>query len=95
VLANVQGQGTFAVAGFGTVVAGPTVAVTGGAGALTTMISSYGPTDEAGTGSSGTASLALLTNYMASTFATPAGEGTGVVMAAQSPGQDFLTKPAA
>jgi serralysin len=48
-----------------------------------------------GTGSSGTASLALLTNYMASTFATPAGPGTGVVTAAQLSGQDFLTKPAA
>ena len=48
-----------------------------------------------GTGSSGTASLSLLTNYMASTFATPAGESTGVLTAAQSSGQDFLTKPAA
>jgi hypothetical protein len=60
-----------------------------------TVIEASGSAVVTGTGSSGTASLALLTNYMASTFATPAGEGTGVVMAAQSVGQDFLTKPAA
>jgi Tryptophan-rich Synechocystis species C-terminal domain len=201
VLANVQGQGTLAVAGNGIVVAGPNVAVTGGAGAPTTVIEAFGSTSlvqvantyflypvggssgpalkmsgapvtvgqngpwmpiaaeqtasgyevawkvtgadqytewntdssgnyvsssigvvsgssvalealepsfrqdlnndgvigvpTTGTGSSGTASLALLTNYMASTFATPAGESTGVLTAAQSPGQDFLTKPAA
>jgi hypothetical protein len=58
-------------------------------------MSSSGSADLAGTGSSGAAGPTLLTNYMASTFATPAGEGTGVVMAAQSPGQDLLTKPAA
>jgi len=198
-LANVQGQGTLAVAGNGGVVVGPQVAVTGGAGALTTVIEAQGSTSlvqvgndyflfpvggssgppllyngalvaegefgawvpigaektasgyevawqvpgtdqyavwstdssgnfqsttgvvsgsssalesaepsfhqdlnndgtigvpTTGTGSSGTASLALLTNYMASTFATPASESTGVLTAAQSPGQDFLTKPA-
>jgi hypothetical protein len=48
-----------------------------------------------GNGGSGASNLALLTTYMASTFVTPAGEGTGVVIAAQSPGQDVLTKPAA
>jgi hypothetical protein len=48
-----------------------------------------------GNGDSGASNLALLTTYMASTFVTPAGEGTGVVIAAQSPGQDVLTKPAA
>jgi hypothetical protein len=72
VLANVQGQGTLAVAGFGTVVAGPTVAVTGGAG---------------------TASLALLTNYMASTFAKPAGDGIGTVAAAAPFAEQLLAKP--
>jgi 20S proteasome alpha/beta subunit len=37
--------------------------------------------------------LALLTDYLASTFVTPAGESTGSVVAAQSSAQDFLTKP--
>jgi hypothetical protein len=47
-------------------------------------------------GSSGaTADPALLLNYMASAFATPAGEGTGVVAGAQTSGQEFLTKPLA
>jgi hypothetical protein len=87
VLVNMQGSGTLAIAGFGTVVAGPNVAVTGGAGPLTTS------TDATGTGSSGTANLALLTNYMASTFVAPAGQGTGVVVDAQSSDQEFLVKP--
>ena len=43
-LANVQGQGTLAIAGNGTVVVGPKVAVTGGAGALTTVIEAQGST---------------------------------------------------
>lgn len=46
-------------------------------------------------GSSAPADVALLTNYMASAFVTPAGDSTGAAVAAQSPGQDFLTKPAA
>jgi hypothetical protein len=122
-LANVQGQGTLAIAGFGTVVAGPNVAVTGGAGALTTVIEAQGPTslaaqlatgfdnigtfgsdtafastqasDGIGNGGSGAGNLGLLTNYLASTFVTPAGEGTGVVAAAQSSDQEFLAKPIA
>jgi hypothetical protein len=87
VLVNMQGSGTLAIAGFGTVVAGPNVAVTGGAGPLTTS------TNATGTGSSGTANLALLTNYMASTFVAPASQGTGVVVDAQSSDQEFLVKP--
>jgi hypothetical protein len=43
-LANVQGQGTLAIAGNGGVVVGPKVAVTGGAGALTTVIEAQGST---------------------------------------------------
>jgi hypothetical protein len=43
-LANVQGQGMLAIAGNGTVVVGPKVAVTGGAGALTTVIVAQGST---------------------------------------------------
>jgi hypothetical protein len=61
----------------------------------TTTLSSSGSAVVTQMGSSGTPSPALLTNYMASTFVTPAGEGTGVVTAAQSQGQDFLTKPVA
>jgi Subtilase family/Tryptophan-rich Synechocystis species C-terminal domain/RTX calcium-binding nonapeptide repeat (4 copies) len=48
----------------------------------------------ASSGSSG-ADPALLLNYMASSFATPAGEGTGVVAGAQTSDQEFLTKPLA
>ena len=59
------------------------------------MVMSSGLTSATGAGGSGTANLALLTNYMASTFATPAGEGTGAVGTIQSSGQDFLTRPAA
>src|SRR5882757_466817 len=43
-LANVQGQGTLAVAGNGAVVVGPQVAVTGGAGAHTTAVEAQGST---------------------------------------------------
>jgi hypothetical protein len=39
--------------------------------------------------------VALLTNYIASTFATPAAEGTGAVAATQPSAQDILTRPAA
>ncbi len=39
------------------------------------------------------ADVSLFTNYMASAFATPAGEGAGVVAQAPSSDQDFLTKP--
>ena len=59
-----------------------------------TMIPS-GSAGAPGAESSGTANLALLTNYMASTFVTPAGEGTGVVADAQSSGESFLAKPLA
>jgi Tryptophan-rich Synechocystis species C-terminal domain len=65
----------------------------GVAGLHTTVIEAQGSTGGTGTGSSGTANLALLTNYLASTFVTPAGEGTGGVVAAQSSAQDFLTQP--
>ena len=43
-LADVQGQGTLAIAGNGPVVVGPQVAVTGGTGALTTVIEAQGST---------------------------------------------------
>jgi serralysin len=59
------------------------------------MILSYGPADETGNDSSGSVNLALLTNYLASTFVPPAGESTGAVTAAQTSEQAFLTKPAA
>jgi hypothetical protein len=62
-------------------------------GPHTTVIEAQGSTGGTGTGSSGTANLALLTNYLASTFVTPAGEGTGGIVAAQSSAQDFLTQP--
>jgi Tryptophan-rich Synechocystis species C-terminal domain len=54
-----------------------------------------------GAGSSGSSGLQLansamlLVNYMASAFVSPAGEGAGVVVEAQSSDQDFLTKPVA
>ena len=41
-----------------------------------------------------TEDMALLTSYMASSFASPAGEGAGVVPAAPSD-QDYLTRPVA
>jgi hypothetical protein len=62
-------------------------------GLPTTMLSSPGSAVVAGTGSSGTASLALLTNYMASTFATPAGDGVGTVAAAAPFAEQLLAKP--
>jgi hypothetical protein len=52
-------------------------------------------TDAVGNGGSGAGNLALLTNYLASTFVTAAGEGTGAVVAAQSSDQEFLAKPMA
>jgi 20S proteasome alpha/beta subunit len=51
--------------------------------------------DEVGNVSPGGGSVALLTNYIASTFATPAAEGTGAVAAMQPSAQDVLTRPAA
>jgi hypothetical protein len=51
--------------------------------------------DEVGNGSSGTASLSLLTSYAASMFVPPPGGGMGAVDAAQASGPDFLTRPAA
>jgi hypothetical protein len=49
--------------------------------------------DEAGNGGSGAGNLALFTNYLASTFVTPSGEGTGAVVGAQASDQEFLAKP--
>jgi Tryptophan-rich Synechocystis species C-terminal domain/Leishmanolysin len=51
--------------------------------------------DEVGNVGPGGGSVALLTNYIASTFATPAAEGTGAVAATQPSAQDVLTRPAA
>jgi hypothetical protein len=51
--------------------------------------------DEDGNVGSGGGNMALLTNYIASTFATPAAEGTGAVAASQLSAQDLLTRPAA
>jgi hypothetical protein len=48
-----------------------------------------------GNGGSGAGNLALFTNYLASTFVTPAGEGTGAVAGAQASDQEFLAKPIA
>jgi microcystin-dependent protein len=45
--------------------------------------------------SSGTVNMALLTSHMASAFATPAGQGTGVVADPQSSRQPFLARPLA
>lgn len=56
-----------------------------------TMVLSYGPADETSNDSSASGNPALLTNYMASTFVAPAGEGTGAVAAAEPPDQGFLT----
>ena len=49
----------------------------------------------AGNGGSVTGGLALFTNYLASTFVTPPGEGTGAVVGTQSSDQSFLTTPLA
>jgi hypothetical protein len=54
---------------------------------------SFGSAAEVGPVTSGT--LALLTNYMASAFAPPAAQGTGVVADPQSSLQPFLAKPIA
>jgi hypothetical protein len=51
--------------------------------------------DEVGNGSSGTASLSILTSYAASMFVPPPGGGMGAVDAAQASSPDFLTRPAA
>jgi hypothetical protein len=51
--------------------------------------------DEIGNGGSGSENLALMTNYIASMFVTPASAGTGAIVEAQSSGQAILTKPAA
>jgi hypothetical protein len=48
---------------------------------------------EIGPAGSGTSNMALFTSYMASVFATPAGEGTGIVADPQSSLQAFLAKP--
>ena len=52
-------------------------------------------TAEIASASSGTVNMALFTSYMASAFATPAGDGTGVVADPQSSLQPFLAKPSA
>jgi hypothetical protein len=59
------------------------------------MMASEGSAAEVGSVSSGTLNFALLTSHMASEFATPAGEGTGVVADPQSSLQPFLAKPVA
>ena len=64
-------------------------------GAITSMISSSESAAEIGPVSSGTLNLGLFTSYMASAFATPAGQGTGVVADPQSSLQPFLAKPIA
>jgi hypothetical protein len=58
-----------------------------------TMILSYGPIDTTDDGNSGAINVALLTNYLASTFVPPSGEGMGSVAAAQTSDQGFLAKP--
>jgi hypothetical protein len=60
-----------------------------------TAFASTQANDGIGNGGSGAGNLALLTNYLASTFVTPAGEATGVVAAAQPFDQEFLAKPIA
>jgi hypothetical protein len=42
---------------------------------------------------SGTSETALLTNYMAAAFATPAGEGAGAIQDPQPSQQPLLAKP--
>ena len=51
--------------------------------------------DEIGNGHSGVVNLALFTDYIASTFVTQPGEGTGNVTTPQTSGQEYLTRPAA
>jgi serralysin len=63
-------------------------------GSDTTIASGLG-TETVGNVGPGGGSVALLTNYIASTFATPAAEGTGAVAATQPSAQDILTRPAA
>jgi hypothetical protein len=60
-------------------------------GSVTSMMSSSDSAAEVGPVTSGT--LALLTNYMASAFAPPAGQSAGAIAATQSSDQDFLAKP--
>jgi hypothetical protein len=50
---------------------------------------------EIGPAGSETSNMALFTSYMASAFATPAGQGTGVVADSQSSLEPFLAKPSA
>ena len=64
-------------------------------GAITSMVSSDESTDEIGPVSSGRLNFALFTSHMASAFATPAGQGAGVVADPQSSLQPFLTQPSA
>ncbi|MCX7364710.1 MAG: hypothetical protein NTV97_23125 [Alphaproteobacteria bacterium] len=51
--------------------------------------------DEVGNGHSGVVNLALFTDYIASTFVTQPGEGTGTIATPQTSGQEYLTRPAA
>ena len=62
---------------------------------VSSMISSNDSTAQIASASSATVNVALFTNYMASAFATPAGEGTGAVQFEQSPAPLQLTKPLA
>jgi hypothetical protein len=58
---------------------------------MTSSSESTGVIAETGNDSSASGNLALLTNYMASTFVAPPGEGTGAVVAAEPPDQGLLT----
>ena len=62
---------------------------------VSSMISSSDFTAQIASASSATVNVALLTSYMASAFATPAGEGTGAFQLEQSPAPLQLTKPLA
>jgi hypothetical protein len=62
---------------------------------VSSMISSSDSTAQIASASSATVNVALLTSYMASAFATPAGQGTGVVADPQSSTQPFLARPVA
>ena len=65
----------------------------GAIGSSLVMPSSIEPSAEIGPADSGTPNMALFTNYLASAFAEPAGEGTGVVANPQSSLEPVLTTP--
>ena len=62
---------------------------------VSSMMSSNESAAQIASASSATLNVALFTNYMASAFATPAGEGTGAFQLEQSPAPLQLTKPLA